>query len=116
MRRTGETTRNIDKAIQILFKEGFLFIPMTELDIRDFIEATSWTYFCTVNIMQTPLLAPIGLEFQKELYDKVRLRLELEHDHLFKQLNGVSFTGNTIELSIDETLREMIYKDYEDGK
>ena len=72
MRRSGKTTRTIDEAIQKLFTYGEITVP---LNIGN-------RMYLNNKREETIVIDPdakIGNEVQRDLFSRIRKRLELEH-------------------------------------
>lgn len=75
MRRTGETTKTIDKAIQVLFNTGAIKIPYT-LNVE---ENCTWELEQIIVDPATRMIDGSILNIQRHLLDKIIQRLYLEH-------------------------------------
>jgi len=76
MRRNGDTTRIVDEAIQKLFKYGEITIPLNMGNTK---------YFNGKNkdsIIIDPD-ADISIEVQRQLFSRLRIRLDIEHHNQF---------------------------------
>jgi hypothetical protein len=69
-RRTGRTTRVIDKAIQTFFEEGQIIVPYSTTDTKGFKKA---------QIITDPDLERVGETVQRHLLGKIIRRLTMEH-------------------------------------
>lgn len=88
MRRSGKTTRLIDHAIQVLFKEGRILAPIT------------WDYDYMVKVGEDKLLMidedwKRGNRAQTDFIERLLKRLESEH-RLSKYLDKRNSSGITI--------------------
>lgn len=83
MRRTGTTTRTIDRAIQTLFTQNKIFIPKNDGQLMQYVNSWSFRHAIEVTITETVFLKPLVTDLQQDLYDRILKRLKLEHSHLF---------------------------------
>tara|TARA_R110000772_G_scaffold125124_3_gene231806 strand:- start:306 stop:593 length:288 start_codon:yes stop_codon:yes gene_type:complete len=82
MRRTGETTRTVDKAVQLLFKHGFIYIQTKSNEEK---------YFGKHGVYREEyyIVDPHANEkennfnsLQENLKNRILKRLHIEHQHL----------------------------------
>ena len=95
-RLTGRTTRAVDLAIQILFTEKFVQIPLLKRDLEETVNIGAPIGISPDRIVLDPSVHDLGaniLRAQQELYKKVAKRLRVEHEQLFRA-NLLKFDAN----------------------
>jgi hypothetical protein len=89
MRRTGDTTRTIDKAIQMLFKYGFIYIQTKSNEEKYF--GSGGAIYKEEYYIKDSAADEDGNNFfsvQNNLKDRIIKRLQFEHQHLDLKITG----------------------------